>query len=72
MESNGKEGLISIGKMAEANRVSIATLRLYDNMGLLKPVYTDPDSGYRYYDMGSIKHADVTAHEIYTGLRYVF
>ena len=30
------------------------------------------DAGYRYYDMGSIKHADVTAHEIYTGLRYVF
>ncbi len=30
------------------------------------------DAGYRYYDMGSIKHADVTAHEICTGLRYVF
>ena len=30
------------------------------------------DAGYRYYDMGSIKHADITAHEIYTGLRYVF
>ena len=30
------------------------------------------DAGYRYYDMGSIKHADVTAHELYTGLRYVF
>lgn len=30
------------------------------------------DAGYRYYDMGSIRHADVTAHEIYAGLRYVF
>ncbi len=30
------------------------------------------DAGYRYYDMGSIKHADITAHEIYSGLRYVF
>ena len=30
------------------------------------------DAGYRYYDMGSIKHADITAHEIYTGVRYVF
>lgn len=30
------------------------------------------DAGYRYYDMGSIRHADITAHEFYTGLRYVF
>ncbi len=30
------------------------------------------DAGYRYYDMGSIRHADVDAHEIYGGLRYVF
>lgn len=30
------------------------------------------DAGYRYYDMGSIKEADITAHEIYGGLRYVF
>ena len=37
--------LIPIGKMAAANRVTIATLRLYDQMGLLKPAYTDPDSG---------------------------
>ena len=35
--------LIPIGKMAAANRVTIATLRLYDQMGLLKPAYTDPD-----------------------------
>lgn len=59
MESNGKEGLLSIGKMAEANRVSIATLRLYDNMGLLKPVYTDPDSGYRYYDIRQTSRLDI-------------
>ena len=39
--------LIPIGKMASANRVTIATLRLYDQMGLLKPAYTDPDSGYQ-------------------------
>lgn len=30
------------------------------------------DAGYRYYDMGSLGHADVTAHEIYGGVRYVF
>jgi len=30
------------------------------------------DAGYRYYDMGAIRHMDVDAHEIYGGLRYVF
>lgn len=30
------------------------------------------DAGYRYYDMGSIHAADITAHEIYGGIRYVF
>ena len=44
-----KEQLLSIGKMAEINGVSIPTLRLYDKNGLLKPAYIDPDSGYRYY-----------------------
>ena len=51
-------GLIPIGKMAAANGVSIATLRLYDQMGLLKPAYTDPDSGYRYYDIRQTSRLD--------------
>ncbi len=46
-----KEDLISIGKMAALNRVSIPTLRLYDEKGLLKPRYTDEKTGYRYYDI---------------------
>ena len=46
-----KEDLISIGKMAAMNRVSVPTLRLYDEKGLLKPRYIDPETGYRYYDI---------------------
>lgn len=46
-----KNGLLSIGKMAELNHTTIATLRLYDKEGLLKPTYTDPETGYRYYDI---------------------
>jgi opacity protein-like surface antigen len=30
------------------------------------------DAGYRYYDMGKIHAQEVTAHEIYGGVRYVF
>lgn len=30
------------------------------------------DLGYRYYDMGNLKNADLTAQEFYAGVRYVF
>ncbi|MDO4789211.1 MAG: MerR family transcriptional regulator [Johnsonella sp.] len=42
---------LSIGTMARLNKTSIATLRFYDEVGLLKPCYTDPLSKYRYYDV---------------------
>ena len=28
------------------------TLRYYDRMGILRPAYTDPENGYRYYSDG--------------------
>lgn len=58
MEQNNRSGLIPIGKMASVNRVTIATLRLYDQMGLLKPAYIDPDSLYRYYDIRQTSRLD--------------
>lgn len=30
------------------------------------------DLGYRYYDMGGLRHADIDAQEVYGGVRYVF
>ena len=51
-------GLLPIGKMAKSNRVTIATLRLYDEMGLLMPAYIDPDTGYRYYDIRQTSRLD--------------
>lgn len=54
-----KNGLVSIGKMAEMNRVTVATLRLYDQLGLLTPRYTDPDTGYRYYDIAQNARYDL-------------
>ena len=45
-----KKQLLSIGKMAEINHTTVATLRLYDEQGLLKPRHVDPQTGYRYYD----------------------
>ncbi len=39
----------SIGEMAKLHNTTIKTLRYYDEIGLLKPIDTDPNNGYRYY-----------------------
>lgn len=57
-----KEQLLSIGKMAEINDVSIPTLRLYDKNGLLRPAYIDPESGYRYYTLQQTARLDIIAY----------
>ena len=54
-----KNTLIPIGKMAKANNVSIATLRLYDEMGLIKPSFIDPQTNYRYYDVNQTSRLDL-------------
>ena len=59
MDRSIRDHLLSIGEMAEANRVSIATLRLYDRMGLLKPSYRDAESNYRYYDIRQTSRLDI-------------
>lgn len=59
LEVRMKDGMMSIGKMAKINRVSIPTLRLYDEKGLLKPRYIDPETGYRYYDIDQNARLDM-------------
>ena len=41
--------MFKIGDFSRLSRVSVRALRLYDQMGLLKPVHVDPFTGYRYY-----------------------
>ncbi len=42
--------MIRIGDFARLSRVSVKTLRLYDELGLIKPVKVDEFTSYRYYD----------------------
>ena len=42
--------MIRIGDFSKLSRVSVKTLRYYDEMGLLKPVEVDRFTGYRYYE----------------------
>jgi len=41
--------MMRIGDFSKLSRVSIKTLRYYDEMGLLKPISLDGSTGYRYY-----------------------
>src|SRR5438046_9916094 len=47
---------LKIGEFARVGQVSIATLRHYDQCGLLKPNALDPDTGYRYYSHDQLAH----------------
>jgi DNA-binding transcriptional MerR regulator len=42
---------IPIGRFAQITRLTIKALHIYDAMGLLRPVFVDPDTGYRYYSI---------------------
>ena len=46
--------MIRIGDFSKLSRVSIKTLRYYDEMGLLKPVSVDRFTGYRYYEFDQL------------------
>jgi effector-binding domain-containing protein len=43
--------MLKIGDFSRLSRVTVKTLRFYDDMGLLKPVQIDPYTGYRYYSV---------------------
>ncbi|MDO4338552.1 MAG: helix-turn-helix domain-containing protein [Eubacteriales bacterium] len=44
-----KQNLFSIGDVAKLFHLSVSSLRHYEDVGLITPEYTDPNSGYRYY-----------------------
>ena len=43
--------LFQIGDVAKMFHISVGSLRHYEQAGLLKPEYTDPETGYRYYSV---------------------
>ena len=51
---NPKSELLSIGEMAKLTGAGIQALRYYERKNILKPAYTDPASGYRYYSYEQI------------------
>lgn len=47
--------LFQIGEVAKMYHLSVGTLRHYEQVGLLKPEYTDPATGYRYYSVRQLE-----------------
>ncbi|MEU7856049.1 MerR family transcriptional regulator [Nonomuraea sp. NPDC049141] len=54
-------GLLTIGAFARAARLSPKALRLYDELGLLRPAAVDGESGYRFYDPSQLERARLIA-----------
>ena len=52
------EYLLKIGEVAAFFGVSVKTLRVYEKIGILKPVKIDESSGYRYYSAEQIRSLD--------------
>ncbi|MEP7294210.1 MAG: MerR family transcriptional regulator [Chloroflexota bacterium] len=46
--------MIKIGEFSKLVQVPVATLRYYDQVGLLKPIQVDQFTGYRYYSTGQL------------------
>ncbi|WP_370979706.1 GyrI-like domain-containing protein [Agaribacterium sp. ZY112] len=51
------ENLMPIGRFSKSCRLTIKALRHYDEIGLLKPVFVEPETGYRYYAQHQAKRA---------------
>ena len=46
--------MFKIGEFSRFTRVSVKTLRHYDEMGLLRPRLVDPFTNYRYYSADQV------------------
>ena len=55
MEDDPRAGLIPIGEFARRVRLTHKALRLYDRIGLLRPVLTNEATGYRRYDVTQVR-----------------
>jgi effector-binding domain-containing protein len=52
------DDLLPIGRFSKATRLSVKALRNYDELGLLRPAFVDPSSGYRYYRPAQANQAE--------------
>ncbi len=47
--------LFRIGEIAAMYDVSVRAMRLYEKKGIIKPIQTDEETGYRYYSIDQVQ-----------------
>ena len=57
MRHNSTSDLLQIGQFMRLTQLSRKALRLYEQRGILLPVETDPETGYRFYSGDQIATA---------------
>ncbi|MFD2027967.1 MerR family transcriptional regulator [Promicromonospora aerolata] len=55
------EHLRSIGAVARESGLPVSALRFYDAAGVLRPAWTDPGTGYRWYSPDQVEQARLVA-----------
>lgn len=58
----------SIGEVSNIKGVGIKSLRYYDRIGVMKPAYVNPETGYRYYTLQQIFELDIISFCIELGI----
>ena len=51
--------MLSIGEFSRVTGLTVKTVRLYDERGILPPAVVSDDSGYRYYNAACVERARV-------------
>jgi len=54
-----KNSYFTIGQISRIKGITIKALRFYERIGVIKPVYTDPETKYRYYAIEQFIQFDV-------------
>jgi Predicted transcriptional regulators len=78
LKMNEKNKLLTIGQFAKLHGINKKTLMWYDEIGLFKPAYINPENGYRYYNYRQssvletillLRELDVSIDEIQTFMK---
>jgi DNA-binding transcriptional MerR regulator len=51
---------MTLGEFSHRSQLSLKALRLYERLGLLRPVAVDQRNGYRRYHESSVRYMSVT------------
>ncbi len=51
--------LFQIGEIAKIFHLPVKTIRYYSDIGILPPVYINPETGYRYYSVDQFVYIDI-------------